>query len=136
MLLCLVGEGSTLDGLVLRLAWQIAKASDSIMSNDEVDSGGAIAAAIISATQDNDILDTNDEAANLCDGNVCLLGTSDALAPSDFFLIYSARRRDLHSGWPAPSASSLGYGCLLACARAGGSAMLVIKADVPLPRLN
>jgi hypothetical protein len=77
------------------------------MSNDEVDSGGAIAAAIISATQDNDILDTNDEAANLCDGSVCLLGTSDALAPSDFFLIYSARRRDLHSGWPAPSASSL-----------------------------
>jgi hypothetical protein len=54
-----------------------------------VESGrdGAIAGIVIAATTDNNRLDTNDEAANLCDGSVGLIGTSDAIATSDFFLV-------------------------------------------------
>jgi hypothetical protein len=77
------------------------------MSNDEVDSGGAIAAAIISATQDNDILDTNDEAANLCDGSVCLLGTSDAPRSERFLLDLQRQAQRFAFRLAAPSASSL-----------------------------
>ena len=53
----------------------------------EVDSGGAIAGIIISATTDDNRIDTNDGTATLCDGSISVLGTSDALVPSDFFLI-------------------------------------------------
>jgi hypothetical protein len=55
--------------------------------SDGVKHGGAIAGIVIAATSDNNNSDTNEEAANLCDGSVCLLGTSDALSASDFILI-------------------------------------------------
>ena len=71
----------------MTMGWGPWEVNPNPVLNAGVDSGRAIAAPILSATQDNNRLDTDDGAASVYDSRVSLLGTSDALAPSDFFLI-------------------------------------------------
>jgi hypothetical protein len=54
-----------------------------------VNSGGAVAGSIISATTDNNRVDTNGEETNtLLSGGISVIALpSDALVASDFFLI-------------------------------------------------
>jgi hypothetical protein len=71
----------------MTMGWGPWDVNPNLVLNAGVDSGGAIAAPIFSAIQDNSRLDTDDGATSVYDSRVSLLGASDALALSNFFLI-------------------------------------------------